>query len=253
MRTLLLLLLPTALLLGACLTPRALQDAEHAKGMGLTYLNEGNTADSIREYRESVKKNRWDSEAWHGLGLALFAAGSHAEAEEAFLEATSLNPEFPQAEMNLGSLYLELERWDDAITHLKAAVDDPEYRQPARARHNLGWAYYSTGSYPEAREQYREVLRRFPLFCPSVRNLAQVDEAEGKLQDALARFRQAQDCDPADLNTLVSLGMVEARLDLLPDACQHLTTVTEADPYGELRDQAVEYLDRLDCESLSKL
>jgi len=185
--------------------------------------------------------------------MAYFASEKFPEAEEALLQALKLQDSFPQARMNLGTLYLEMKRFDEAVVALTAAVEHPEYRQPARARHNLGWAYYSKGEFAEARNQYHEVLRRFPLFCPSVRNLGHIDEAEGKLSDALARYKQATECDPSDLKSRLSLGIVEARLDLVSDACEHLSAVKEADPYGTLRVQADEYLKMLSCEAVEQL
>jgi Tfp pilus assembly protein PilF len=184
--------------------------------------------------------------------MSYFAAGKHADAEKAILKALKLQPQFAQAHMNLGGLYLATERWDEAIPQLQAAVDDPEYREPARARHNLGWAYYNKGSFDEARTQYREVLRGFPRFCPAILNFGMVDEAEGKLQDALVRYKQAADCDPQDLKAPLLAGLVEARLDLVADACEHLGLVAKADPYGELRDQATESLRMLDCAAVTR-
>ena len=251
MRFLFPLSLLLSLMLSGCLTPHALQEGEHSKKMGLAYLSEGSTPDAVAQFRAAVKHNKWDPEAWHGLGMALFGSEKFEEAETALLKALKLQDKFPQAQMNLGTLYLEMKRFDEAVLHLTAAVEAPEYRQPARARHNLGWAYYSKGDYGQAREEYHEVLRRFPLFCPSVRNLGHVDEAEGKLSDALERYKQATECDPADLKSTLSLGIVEARLDLVSDACEHLAAVAEADPYGSLRGQADEYLQMLSCEAVN--
>lgn len=242
----LLSLLP-ALLLSACLTPRAAREAEHSKELGTAYLTEGNNPQAITEFRRAAAKNRWDADSWQGLGMALFAAGELDDAEAALLHAIDLAPTMSQARMNLGSLYLEMERWDDAIARFLEVLADPEYREAARARHNLGWAYFSKGDFPEARESYVGVLRQFPKFCPSLRDLGGVDEAEGRLQDALTRYQQAQECDPSDLRGLVALGILEARLDLVHDACLHLDLVKEADPFGVLREQAIEYLQRLDC------
>ncbi len=145
-------------------------------------------------------------------------------------------------------LYLETQQWDRAIETLGTALADPEYRQPSKARHNLGWAYYNKGQYAEARGEYQKVLREFPLFCPAVRNLGMVDEAEGKLRDAMVRYKQAQQCDPTDLNVRLSLGTIEARLDLRGDACGNLITVRDADPYGELATEAGRLIAQLECE-----
>lgn len=244
------LLIPLLLLiLSGCLTPAALKDAESAKAMGYAYLGEGNTPGAVAEFRGAVKNNKWDSDAWHGLALAYFAAEMHADAEAAFLEAIKLaDNSFPQAHVNLGSLYLETQQWDKAVETLSKAVADPEYRQPSKARHNLGWAFYNQGQYAEARREYQKVLREFPLFCPAVRNLGMVDEAEGKLKDAMVRYQQAQQCDPTDLNVRLSLGTVEARLDLRGDACGNLVTVRDADPYGELATEASRLIAQLECE-----
>jgi tetratricopeptide (TPR) repeat protein len=242
------LLILASLLLAGCLTPQALRDAESSKSLGYAYLGEGNAPGAIGQFREATKANRWDREAWHGLGLAYFASERLPDAEEALKKAIELSDEdFPQGQLNLGSLYLEMGRFDEALPLLQAAADHPEYRQPHKALHNLAWAQYNLGLYPEARKSLNLVLRQFPLFCPAIRNLAAVDEAQARLEDALARYRQAEDCDPTDLNTRLALGTLEARLDLVRDACLNLSTVAKADPYGELKTQADDILRRLDC------
>jgi type IV pilus assembly protein PilF len=241
-----------ALLLAGCLTPKALNDSQKSLKLGHAYFTEGDHAAAITHYKAAVKKNKWDREAWHHLGLAYFASDIAEQAEASLLKAIDLSEgAYPQAQMNLGTLYLETERFAEAEQLLEAALANPEYRQPARARHNLGWAKFNRGDYAGARDAYRKVLREFPRFCPSLKNLAMVDEAEGRLEDALARYRQALDCSPGDLGTLHGLGSVEARLDLVGDACGHLDTVVKADPYGDFVDSANELLRMLDCEPIA--
>ncbi len=244
-------LIVCSLLLAGCLTPQALRDAESAKSLGYAYLGEGNTPGAVGQFRKATEHNQWDRDAWHGLGLAYFSSERHEDAESALLKSIELSEgEFPQGQLNLGSLYLETGRYEEAVTLLRAAAEHPEYRQPQKALHNLAWAQYNLGQYRDARKSLSQVLRQFPRFCPAIRNLGAVDEAEGRNQDALARYRQAQDCDPTDLNTRLALGTMEARLDLVTDACRNLETVAKADPYGDLRVQADEIMGRLDCVSV---
>lgn len=251
MRHLAVAVLLLSLLGPGCLSPKALGEAEAHKKLGIAYIHERNDPAAIGELRQAVKKNKWDKEAWQLLGLAYFSYGRHDDAEAALLKALKIDPEFAQAQVNLGSLYLELERFDDAVAILEKAADNPEYREPARARHNLAYAWFSQGEHDKARTLYQSVLRKFPNFCPGLHGLGMIDEAEGRLNDALGRYRAALDCDPRDLKVHLSLGQVEMRLDLVSDACSHLTTVKEADPYGDLRQDAVELLDRLDCDAVS--
>ena len=245
------LLIVACLFLAGCLTPQAMRESESSKSLGYAYLGEGNVPGAIGQFREATEANRWDREAWHGLGLAYFASDRHGDAEVALLKALELSDNgFPQGQLNLGSLYLEMGRFEEAIPLLQAAAEHPEYRQPHKALHNLAWAQFNLARYGEARKSLSQVLRQFPLFCPAIRNLAAVDEAEGKLEDALARYRQAQHCDPTDLNTRLVLGTMEGRLDLVTDACRNLQTVARADPYGDLKVRADEILARLECGSV---
>ena len=237
----------------SCINYQQIRAAEGHSTMAMADLNRGDTAGAITQAKKAVKSNRWDAKAWHALGLAYFAADESEEAETAFLKALKLQPDFSQAQLNLGGLYLELERWDDAIDWLGKAAANPEYRQPDRALHNLGWAWFNKGDNVKARKHFRKVLREFHNFCPALLNLGMVDEAEGKVEDALKRYQQAVKCDPADLKGKLSLGIVEGRLDMLSDACKHLSEVQAADSYGELHDRAADYLNRLECEQLSKM
>ena len=249
----LLLLLLTLLVLPGCIMPRAVAEAESWKKLGLAYIHDRNDPAAISELRRSVKRNHWDEEAWQLLGLAYFSAERFDDAEASFLRALRIKPDFAQAQVNLGSLYLATDRFKDAVAILEQAVENAEYREPARAKHNLAYAWYAQGEYGKARELYISVLRAFPAFCPGLHGLGTVDEAEGRLPDALARYKQALECDPRDLKVHLNLGSVEARLDLVSDACQHLTTVKDADPYGEFKRDAEALLDRLDCSAVGSL
>ncbi len=251
MRTL--LLLCSLLLTTGCLTPKVVGEADGHHKMGVAYINEGNWPGAISELRQSVKKNKWEKKHWHSLGLAYFGREMHAEAEEAFKEALEIDPEYAQAQTNLGALYLQTERWDDAVDVLEKARANPEYREPLRTLHNLGWAYFNKGDFPKSRKLYEQILRQYPDFCPAHRNLGSVDEAEGKLNKALDRYRKAVVCDPGDLKGLYALGVLEMRLDFVSDACGHLGTVHEAHPFGEMKDKAGEYLGELECDRVSGL
>ncbi len=243
--------LAVVLLSSGCLTPKAIGEADAHKKLGIAFIHERNDPAAIGELRQAVKKNRWDKESWQLLGLAYFSYERYDDAEENLLRALKIDPEFAQAQVNLGSLYIQMGRFTDAVTVLEKAADNPEYREPARARHNLAYAWFSQGDYDKSRELYQSVLRKFPKFCPGLHGLGMVDEAEGRLNDALGRYRQALECDGRDLKVHLSLGQVEMRLDLVADACTHLTTVKDADTFGELRESAVELLDRLDCDAVS--
>lgn len=246
------IILVLSLLFGsACIGPRAAQDAQTHRKMGVALLTEGNAGGAVTELKAAVKKNPWDADAWHELGLAWFAVKKYDDAEQCLKKSLSIRENHSQARLNLGSLYLELGRFDEAVPLFEAAAADPEYREPGRARHNLGWALQNLGQADRAREQYYLVLREHPRFCPSLHNLAMLDESAGKDRDALDRYRDAHSCNPREASSLLALGLLEAKLDLVADACAHLGTVIDADPYGPLKDKAAPVVDALDCKAVS--
>ncbi|MBJ96136.1 MAG: hypothetical protein CMP23_16870 [Rickettsiales bacterium] len=236
-----------------CISHQQIRAAEGHTTMALADLNKGDTASAITKSKAAVKANRWDAKAWHSLALAYFAAELPGEAETAFLKSLKLQPQFSRAALNLGSLYLEQERWDEAIAQLEVAATDPEYTQPDRALHNLGWAWFNKGDFEQSRGYYRRVLRQFPRFCPALLNLGLVDEAEGKIEDALERYQQASECDPSDLKARFHMGVAAGRLDMVADACKHLAMVKDADPYGELHGPASEQFKRLACDQFPSM
>lgn len=239
------------LLLCACITPRAAVESQTHRKMGVALLTEGNSGGAVTELKAAVKKNPWDAEAWHELGLAWFASKRFEDAEQCLKKAIELKDGYSQAKLNLGSLYLETGRFADAVPLLQAAAGDPEYREPARARHNLGWAYQNLGDEPQARTQYHTVLREYPRFCPALHNIAMLDEGKGRDVEALDGFRDALVCSPNEGSTLLALGLLETRLDLVVDACEHLGRLLEADPYGPLAERARPAVEGLDCGAVS--
>jgi type IV pilus biogenesis/stability protein PilW len=245
------LALAVALTLAGCLTPRAMQDAQTHRKMGVALLSEGNAGGAVTEFKAAVKANPWDEEALHELGLAWFAVGKHDEAERCFKKVLQMEPAFSQAKLNYGSLLLAEQRWDEAITVLEPAAEDPEYRERARARHNIGWAWFNKGDMVKSRDSFQQVLRTHPSFCPALHTLAMVSEAEGQQKDALQLYRDAHSCAPKELGTLLSLGTLEGKLDLVPDACAHLKTVATVDPFGPLAGDAKRQLTELRCDGVS--
>ncbi len=232
----LLLLLGGLLLWGeGCVTPGVKgQKARGIRDLGYAYLQEGKIGDAIDQLRQAVKLTPRDAEAWMKLGLAYYAREVYDEAESAFDRATTLRPSYPEAWVNWGSLKLKQQKWGEAIPLLQKAADDPIYREPGRAIHNLGWAWFNLGEYQKARGEYQKVLKVTPFFCPSVYNLGLVYEAEGNLSEALRLYQRARECNPKDLNVYFSEGALHLKLDEWDEGRKLLELVSSQDPNGDL-------------------
>jgi tetratricopeptide (TPR) repeat protein len=62
------------------------------------------------------------------------------------------------ARLTLGAVYLQDQRWSDAIRENEILVDDPTFLRPARALVNLGWAHYKSGNRKLAEELFVEAV-----------------------------------------------------------------------------------------------
>ena len=225
-------------LTSACVTDDARKASEARRELGVTYMTEGNTEAALRELVQAKKLNPRDAKIRHALGMAFFAKEVPKKAEEELKAAIRLDPGLSEARLNLSSLYLDQQRFEEAIVQLKLVTEDYLYRQPARAWNNLGWAYYKTGKRQEALRAYQKALQIAPQFCQALHN-ASLLQTENQGLDSALNFAQraVQNC-PQDLRFRLQLGQVQAQLKRVADARTTLQEVAEKDPNGALGAEA---------------
>ena len=92
------------------------------------YWSLGRHEESYEVRRTAAAVLKWDRWAQYNLGVSLSGIGDHAGAEQAYLAAIDLDPEFVMALDNLGITYLTLGREDDAERAFRHVVEiDPTY------------------------------------------------------------------------------------------------------------------------------
>jgi tetratricopeptide (TPR) repeat protein len=142
------------------------------------------------------------AQAYNQRGETNYESGDWASAQNNFRQATSLHPDYPQAQFNLGVMYEEYQRWDQAQTEYLKAVQ---------------------GGY-----------------LPAYNNLARLYLREGDTEAAVTLLRTAlsdpalQEKDP-ELRYVLNKNLGQARLDQgrLPEA---ETALLEAIAIGESLD-----------------
>jgi type IV pilus assembly protein PilF len=117
------------------------------------------------------------------------------EAIEHYRRALQINPKFSDAMVNLGNVFLDLRRYDEAIPLYQQALGDMLYKAPYIAENNLGWCLYQKGKADEAIQHIRAALVYNPHFCQSWRNLGIIDVDQKHLDKARDAFEQfAKEC-----------------------------------------------------------
>jgi tetratricopeptide (TPR) repeat protein len=142
--------------------------------LGLCYDALGQFDEAIQSFTRAIELNRGQKQpsAWPPLNLAvsLISLNRLDEAVARLHEALSYNPQFPQAQYELG-LVLEKERkFEEAIAPLQRAIElDASYAEP---HYTLGRIYQRQGKREAAQEQIEEFkkLRKesSPLQSPAL-------------------------------------------------------------------------------------
>jgi hypothetical protein len=116
-----------------------------------------------------------------------------------------------EAHAGLGNAYLKSGRIDEAIEHLRRAVElDPGL---GRARNDLGMALDLQGRTDEALAEYREAVLRAPDLAEAHHNLAGLLAARGQLAEALEEYRRALAIQPDLAESRVELERVQRALE----------------------------------------
>lgn len=122
------------------------------------------------------------------LGYALWRAGQRAEAIQTLQRLTEISPDNADAWFNLGNFYRGERRLDDAVAAFRRAA--PLRRDNAEPWINLGYVLAQQGNFAEAERELREAIARHPGEPDLLVNLAQVQRATRRWNDALATLEQ---------------------------------------------------------------
>ncbi len=152
---------------------------------------------AIKEADEALKFDPGNADAWHLKALVLHQSFHRLEeAHQAYTKALELRTPFPEARTNLGALYMEMKRYDDAIAQYKVALDDVTYREPYLPQGNIGWAYFKKGEVKPALEYLRNAVSVNPKFCLGHLWLGQVHESQGNAADSCKSFGKFRESCP---------------------------------------------------------
>lgn len=142
--------------------------------LGLVLKSQGKFEEALGAFREVVLSDGGHAEAFNHLGECCVALNMGEQAEPFFAQAAKLDPEMSSAVFNLGKLYHDQERWDDAIVMFEEWLkqEDPaadlveaspeQNRMRCAVYHMLGTCYAARGDREQARELWERALEIAP-------------------------------------------------------------------------------------------
>ena len=173
--------------------------------------------------------------------------GKREEAIERYQKALAIAPTMYIARNNLGSIYLQNQRFADAETEFKRVI--AENPADANAHFNLANTYLLTGRLDEAANSIAEGLRRQPQSGLGEFLMGSVLVRKGNAHEAEKRFRAALNDDPGLANAhlaLVNLYVKESRHD---EAVAELSSFLKQSPDSPYAPHARELLSKLQSKA----
>lgn len=169
-----------------------------------------------------------------GLALAgcLFASAQQLSywrnSEALFTHALSVTKNNSIAYRDLGNVYMQQGRLDDAIDSYHSALDINE--TDAATHSNLGSALLRHGQVNEAISQLTEAVHEMPRFAEAQYNLANALLNKGNLAEAVDHYRTALDVEPQYEEAHDNLGTVLLMQGHLNEALGHFQTAAAIEP-----------------------
>ena len=174
------------------------------------YLGMEDYSQAIKRHEIVIKAQPTNALAYYHLGFSYGVTGDHRAELADYQKAVELGLDDWQLFLNMGLLYLDSGRVDDAIAVLRlAALLGPYHPE---AHFNLGLAYERTAMYPQAEQELLLSLRLDPNQADARNQLGVIYAEEGNYSRARDEWTELAgsipDYTPARAN-LAILARVE--------------------------------------------
>lgn len=216
--------------------------------LGVDHLQNDRSPQAIGALLEA---QRWDPSSERtelALAEAYRQQGRLPETELHLKRALALKPDFHQAGLNLAALYIQTERYDEAVPQLQGLLDDPTFPAPWRALTNLGWAEYRLGRFDDSYRHLSLAVDYRPQHWPARFNLGILEADRGNRAAAIQHFQQVLQLSPGPLAEAEVRFRLAEQLESNGDrqgARRQLTTASDLQPSGPWSRRSAEYLKTL--------
>ena len=201
--------------------------AEAHYNLGRMLLAEGKLDEAVAALRRSAAGGAAYFEVQIDLARALHRQKEFTPAAEALERAARLAPDSAEAHNSLGSVFFESGDVEKSMAHYQRSLKlEPDC---AEAHHGLGIALRSREKLREAADHFRSAVEAKPRMG-AYNNLGLTYHEMGKLDEAIAAYRQAEEMGPTDANLENNFGNTLYAQERIEDAVVHYRRALEVKP-----------------------
>tara|TARA_R110002073_G_scaffold269977_6_gene433219 strand:- start:8387 stop:10207 length:1821 start_codon:yes stop_codon:yes gene_type:complete len=193
----------------------------------LTLHKSGKTEEAIVLCREILQKAPKEPNTLQLLGAFMKAKGDYPEAEKYMCASLQADPKQAHVHNNLGNLYFELDRTDDALRSYKNATDLEE--KYADAWFNRAIVEEKRGQIDTGLSLVAKAIKYAPNQAKYYNLLGLLYKRQEKFTEAVSAFEKAVTLQPAFIKAIHNLGTAYrevARLDEARQCFNHVLNTT---------------------------
>jgi tetratricopeptide (TPR) repeat protein len=171
---------------------------------GTAAVKAGDWSGARAAFEAAIAKNPKQADAYYYLGLVMDKTGDRAAAEKNYKAALDLQPDLQEAAENLTAIYVEGQKFDEAVAVAKRAL--AKNAKNAEMQLNLAVALSGKGDVDGASKAFDDALALAPNDARFYLAYAQHLGAAHKTDEAVKKLKQAQRVAGDDAAMLGSIG-----------------------------------------------
>lgn len=152
------------------------------------------------------------------LGLAYYGMKEYDLALESYSRALALDPARTDVHNNLGLVHLAKKEYDAALEEFNICLNDLVYQKQFLPLVNIGTVYMEMGRLDEALKPLTRAVEVSPEYGKAYQLIGRVYLRQNRTTDALDYLNNAARLDPNDYETHMALGDALASLNRPEDA-----------------------------------
>jgi Tfp pilus assembly protein PilF len=211
---------------------------------GTAAVKAGDWTTARASFEEAIKKNPKQADAHYYLGLVMDKTGDRTSAEKHYKTALELQPDLQEAAENLTAIYVEAQKFDEAIAIAKKAL--ARNAKNAEMQLNLAVALSGKGDVDGATKAFDDAVKLAPNDARFYLAYAQHLGAAKKNDEAITKLKQAQRVAGDDAAMLGSIGFELRTARAVPEC------IAAFDKAISLRDNADFRTNRALCKYAAK-
>jgi Tfp pilus assembly protein PilF len=216
--------------------------------LGIERLRDGRNPEAIGELLQAVRLDPGHKGIRLALAEGYRRAGRMADTEAHLRAALEIDPQFQQAHLNLSALFIQLERYEEAVGHAQHLLDDPTFPHPWRALTNLGWAELQLGRVDAAAQHLQLALDYKEDYWPARLNLGILEVERDRRAEAIGHFERVLAAQPGPFAEAEVRYRLAEQYQALGDrdaAIAELTKAAALRPSGPWSKRSAEHLQSL--------